>query len=327
MDTDDDVVAPAVHRISLRACGRALFAALAVVTIATGGLDAQAAGFAAPSADTLQHLLQRATFVFRGTVLARDSTVNPTLPHSARTAVVRVLLGNSVLACPKEIGDYGGDALTVATASATSPAVGETAWFFAEGWSIARTLAVTSLREFPAPPPNVRDTSMERSFDEAVHLGAAALVRAIVAVSDAVFVGRITAVGPAPLKMHRPGEIVIPQDAEQWARADVIRDSMFIKGVMTADSLHKHFSIVLPMSAALDAYLQPLPGAIGRHLFIARNISRAPVLGADAFGSTYYLASPASLRPTSDAGYLTGTRPTGLLGLDAPGRCGLDRGR
>jgi hypothetical protein len=153
-----------------------------------------------PTMPTVEDVVQRAGFVFVGTVEVFGTATEPDVEIRAGTAVVRV---NRVLRVPQSVGDLTGSRITVQLKDPPSVKVGEEAIFYAAGVVYGKSIVV---QEVSAPQVVAGAAKAEHvaRVTAAVEKLPDLQIQVHAADADLVIVGRITEIRPVASAMVLP---------------------------------------------------------------------------------------------------------------------------
>ena len=306
------------HRLVSSCNGIALAAALLVALAAApspAALVAQVPPSNVPTADSLRHVTPLVTFVFGGTVLQRDTVENPTLTASARTARVKV---DRVLSCPREVGDYSGEVVTVySMPPGTPPPQGARAIFFASGWSVGKTVAVNARYAF-VPASLAQENALLWNFLHAIHLDSTAALQAQVRASSLSAIIRIDSSALLPQPLTRPGAHEHPQ---RWSLVYATVDSSFPTSTFWAG---KPVVVLAPLTVAYTELYKPLLRSGDARLALLHATINVPQATTLAPKATFFIPQADNLRPVQDATMLGGARPRGVFNAAPLSQCNAD---
>jgi hypothetical protein len=146
-----------------------------------------------PGASTIDSLTRQSTFIFRGTVEKIAASTMPAVPASESTAAVRV---DELIDAPGAPPDLAGKSITVKLLQPGSVKAGEQWVFFAKGWLFGNSLAVievgrvdgtTSAQTVRGQVGNTRNLLADQALQNRI------------ATAEAVVLGTVTSVRPAPI--------------------------------------------------------------------------------------------------------------------------------
>ena len=153
----------------------------------------QSAVFAQPGATTIDSLTRQSTFIFRGTVEKIPGSTMAPVPASESTAAVRV---DELIDAPGAPPDLAGKSITVKLLQPGSVKAGEQWVFFSKGWLMGNSIAVIEVGRVDGTTstPTVRG-----QVDNTRNLIADQALQNRIATAEAIVVGTVTSVRPAPI--------------------------------------------------------------------------------------------------------------------------------
>jgi hypothetical protein len=270
----------------MRFPGRAVVYAQVLMALVAASGVAPGACAQVPTADSIRHLLTRATYVFEGVVTRWGAVADPALTPSTHTGIVRA---SRTLACPHEVGDFTGEDVTVLASNATHVPVGAPTWFFGTGWAIGSSVSITVTSAVPAPSAPVSD-SLAAGFQRAVFLGKRAAVQAAAHVASEIMLATVNTVAHAASpNAPREGE-----HAVRWAVLGVTYDSLWafirwdtlakpkpvqVDGWTPPPASPRATEILVPEEVAFSPAGAPLLPPGSKRIFLLQLMSRRPNLG------------------------------------------------
>lgn len=306
------------RRLGSSRSGLALAAAwLSALAVAPSpaALVAQVPASNVPSADSLRHVTPLVTFVFGGTVRSLGTVENPTLTASARTARVVV---DRVLSCPREVGDYTGEVVTVNfMPSVTLPAEKSRAIFFASGWSVGNSIAVNARYAY-VPANRFAEDTLLGNYLHAIHLDSTAALQAQVRAANLSAVIRVDSTALLPQPLHRPGVEVYHR---RWALVYATVDSAIPASAAWAA---RPLTILVPLHAAYTEMYVRVIRPNDQLLALLHLASNNPLARVIAPTATFFVPESDNLRPVHDVTMIGGAQPRGLFNSTPLGLCRTD---
>ena len=177
-------------------------------------------------------VLNRATFIFIGTVSKVNASTMPDVKASDSTAVVRVDEVIDGLGAPP---DLAGKEITVQLAQPGSVRAGQKAAFFTRGWLMGESMAVIEV----APSRKAGNSQQVREMVQAArHKSADDALQSEIATAEIVVAGTVTGVSPGGLP-ELPSE-----HTPQWRKAAIVVESI-LKGHVAGHTV----TVAFPASA------------------------------------------------------------------------------
>ncbi|MDQ6686157.1 MAG: hypothetical protein M3Z50_00855 [Actinomycetota bacterium] len=201
----------------------------------------------------LQDLVRQSPFVFRGTVLAAESSATTAVVASQATAVIRVL---EVIRSPRAFSRLAGSDVTINLLQPGQPAPGVTVVFYARLHLAAETLALDEIDHQPLPSA----TAAVGGLSDAIAAQRDIRLNERLATASAVVVGTVSNVRrsvAASAEAEQSG--FVSEHDPEWSEAVVAVDSV-VKGAAAEAVV-----IVFPASIDVAWYRAPKfhPGQTG----------------------------------------------------------------
>jgi len=256
-------------------------------------VTATASGAQVPTVDSIKALLGTTTFAFQGTVVRRGAVADRVLTPSRRTVVVRA---TNVLQCPRDVGDFTGQTLTVRTPSDSIPAIGVGAWFFATAWVIGDRIAVDAPAMFTRLTP-AQSQQLAVKFDSAVWRGYLSLLWERVSASNLVALGTIINVQSVHPRTTQREEHVTRWFSLSVRLDSILRGDKALRGQPT--------QVLVPERMAMSDTGAKVPlGA--RRLFVVENSARNPDVRDLDTRAPFFALDSLGVRPVRDSATVLG---------------------
>jgi hypothetical protein len=284
----------------------------AALWLVVGAIVASApTGAQIPSVASIKPLLSRGNYVFEAVLQQVGVVADSILPASGQTAVARV---TRVFACPREVGNFSGELVTLSEFGDHAP-IGSRSWYFGSGWSIGERVAVSVLERVDS----LDDKASLKFIDTlraAVKLGYAESVRAAAQASDSIVIATLGTTQNVMIDLVPPRT----EHAERWVRLNVTLDSVrgfrdtsadhsrkFAPGwVQPIDGLRRA-GILIPYDVAYDVLGRAQIVVGVRRLLFFERIARRPNLHDLDPSALGFIPSADGIRQLSDAARLGST--------------------
>lgn len=294
---------------------RRLTAALALGVVALAGgarLGAQMA-----TVDSIKPLLGRGNYVFEAVLQKVGVVADPILPANGQTAVARV---TRVFACPREVGNFSGDVVTLTESGPHAP-LGARSWYFGSGWAIGDKVAVRVLRRVDS----LDDKASLRFIDSlraAVRLSYTESVQSALQASDSAVIATLgttenVMMDLVPLRTEHP---------ERWARLNLTLDSIRVRRDTSAvwvppTDATRQTRILVPYEIAYNAVGRAQMAAGRRQLLFFKRISDRPNLHMLDGSVAGFIPNAEGIRPLSDAQLIGSALPMPTFTLPPVSEC------
>lgn len=261
--------------------------------------------------DSIKPYLSRGNYVFEAVLQGVGVVADSLLPASPETAVAKVRL---VFACPREVGNFAGEVVTLAEGGPHAP-VGTRSWYFATGWAVGDHVAVKVMRRLDG----IDDKLVPQFFDSlraAVRLDYKDAVQTAARASDSIVVATLGTLQNVMIDLVPPRE----EHAERWIRLNVTVDSIrgfqrkvvndssrFVPGWVPPTDSTRHAGILIPYDVAYNVLGQPQMIAGGRRLLFFERLERRPNVQRLDPSASGFIPNGSGIRPLGDAGLLGST--------------------
>jgi hypothetical protein len=234
------------------------------------------------STASVEDLLARAPFVFRGTLESVGTTTTAAVAASDASATVRV---TEVIRAPQPLHRYAGQLITVELTSTEGIEVGASYVFFARPKIFADTLVVTEIGRHAETAEAAEATA---AMHDSLHRLATGALQTRLEQADAVIVGRVATVRPSLIAEATPGMLQpMSEHDPQWSEA-VVEVNSVVKGSVAATG---PITILFPASMDIAWYKAPkyAPGQAGVFLLHSEEV---PAAAAELIGPTFTTLHP-----------------------------------
>ncbi len=191
----------------------------------------------------LEELVQKSTYMFRGTIEKLNAATMPIVPVTESTAILRV---DEVFQAPQILNDFTGHTITLQLNTLRSAKEGSQAAFFANGWLFGDSIALQEVGQLEVG----RDTSaLRKQISAAIQNVEDQGLQSLLAEADLVVIGIVSKTGIVP----EQGKAGIPSfDNLEWRKA-IIRVESVEKGQLPT----KTVTVFYPSSNDTAWYRSP----------------------------------------------------------------------
>ncbi len=190
------------------------------LAVVFGVLAGGRAGAQMPPVDSIKSFLARGNYVFEALLLRKGVVADSILPASQQTAVARV---TQVFACPREVGNFTGDLVTLFEPLPHAE-VGSRSWYFGSGWAIGGNVAARVLHRVDGLTDS-DSAAVIASLRAAVRLKYEEAIREAARASDSVVIATFGTTQGVMMDLVPPKT----EHAERWARINVTLDSIRVR--------------------------------------------------------------------------------------------------
>lgn len=266
--------------------------------------------------DSIKPYLSRGNYVFEAVLQKTGAVADSLLPVTEMTAIAKVSI---VFACPREVGNFAGDVITLSEPLPHAP-IGARSWYLATGWAIGDHVAVNVLRRVDG----INSTNARQFFDSlraAVHLSYEDAVQAAAQASDVIAIATFGTTQNVMMDLAPPHT----ERPERWARLNVTLDSIrgnvpkvvkdsagkdttvFLPGWSPVPDSTRKTGMLIPYELAYDVLGKPVYTAGARRLLFFQNLSDRPNVQRLDASAAGFIAKADGIRPLSDAALLGST--------------------
>jgi len=276
-----------------------------------GVLAGRRVGAQMPPVDSIKSFLARGNYVFEALLLRKGVTADSILPASEQTVVARV---TQVFACPREVGNFTGDFVTLFEPGPHA-AVGTRSWYFGSGWAIGGHVAARVLHRVDGLG-DTDSSAVIASLRAAVRLKYEEAIREAARASDSVVIATFgttqsVMIDLVPLRTEH---------AERWARLNVTLDSIrvrradssgkFVAAWVPPTNATRQAGILIPYEIAYDGLGRPrMPAGPPAHLLFFERLSDRPNLVNLDKSAAGFIPDSNGIRPFSDVAFLGSALP------------------
>ena len=303
---------------------RAAFVAAATTICALKPASAKAQ---IPTPDSLQIVLKRATYVFQGVVQRWNAVADSSLTATPRTARVQA---TRVYICPQQVGEFGGEQVTIGFADSAAAPAGTSAWFLGTGWAVGNHIATTVMAIVHTSTASHVD-SLLTNLREAIRLNAKDALRAMVTAADVVVLATVRSISPpksAPSSTR--GEY-----AERWSSVQLSVDSVrasrdtsktntpaFATVWVVPRAPLRNITILVPASIGYNATGASQLSSGAERLFLLDSVARRPNLRNVDSTAVAFAPRDANIREVVDAALLGTALPNRVFTMEPAHQCG-----
>jgi hypothetical protein len=301
--------------------------ALLAATTTICALEPASAKAQIPTPDSLQIILKRATYVFEGVVQRWNAVADSSLTATPRTARVQV---RRVVICPQQVGEFGGEQVTIGFPDSSAAPAGTSAWFLGTGWSVGNHIATTVMAIVHAPTVSHVD-SLLTNLREAIRLNAKDALRAMVTAADVVVLATVRSISlPKSAPSSTRGEY-----AERWSSVQLSVDSVRASRDTSKTNTPAFAAVWVVPRAALRSITILVPASIGynatgasqlspgaERLFLLDSVARRPNLRNVDSTAVAFVPRDANIRDVAEASLLGTALPNRVFTMEPVHECG-----